>query len=544
MTPITDKIATLWPEITLLAGACVCMLIGLSPSAWLRKLPAWIAAGSLLVAGTILCYSPTAESTALPLAIPTSLAPFVKLAILGVGLLLLLVTSGVPEGLQQTRDAEAHKAQGKPFEPGNTLRGEFFAFFLLSLTGAMLCAAAEDLVWLFLALELTSLPTYVMVATTRDRADAQEAAVKYFFLGALAAAVFLYGFTLIYGATGSTQYHEIYAYLAHQTATGGGISPLFIVGMVLAIIGVSFKIAAVPMHFYTADVYQGAAAPVTAFLAFVPKMAGFVSLLGLLGLTAALDVQHRQPVIWLLWTMAVLTMTVGNVLGLLQTNVKRVLAYSSIAHTGYMLVGLIVVVTASNTALTDAQQPLGNGTAALVFYLIAYGLATLGAFAVLGSVTSRSEEAQTFDDIAGLGRQNPLLGVIMIISILSLVGLPPLVGFLGKIYLFGSAIQHGYVWLVVIAVLNSAVSAVYYLRIASACYFSQPNPQTHTEVQPARRLGAALAALAALVLGIAGGRLVDATHYATKNDTAAPPQTSANTQTQSNPDWADTTVKW
>ena len=525
-TPIIDKIATLWPEITLLAGACVCMLIGLSPSAQLRKLPAWIAASSLLIAGAILCYNPAAEGEILPLTLPTSLAPFVKLAIVGVGLLLLLVTSGVPEGLQQTRDVEAHKAQGKPFEPGNTLRGEFFAFFLLSLTGAMLCAAAEDLVWLFLALELTSLPTYVMVAITRDRAQAQEAAVKYFFLGALAAAVFLYGFTLIYGATGSTQYSEIYAYLAHQTATGGGISPLFIVGMALAIIGVSFKIAAVPMHFYTADVYQGAAAPVTAFLAFVPKIAGFVSLLGLLGLTGALDAQHRQPVMWLLWTMAVLTMTIGNVLGLLQTNVKRVLAYSSIAHTGYMLVGLIVVLAASDADLTDTQ-PIGNGAAALVFYLIAYGLATLGAFAVLGSVTYRGEEAQTFDDIAGLGRQNPLLGAIMILSILSLVGLPPLVGFLGKIYLFGSAIQHGYVWLVVIAVLNSAVSAVYYLRIISACYFSPPNTQTHADVQPARCFGAALAALAALVLGIAGNRLVNATH----NATISPPQTTADAQT-------------
>jgi len=530
MTPTLDKIVTLWPEITLLTGACVCMLIGLSPSARLRQLPAWIAASSLLIAGTILCHDPSTKFDILPLALPTSLAPFVKLAIVGIGLLLLLVTSGVPEGLKQTRDTEAHKALGKPFEPGNTMRGEFFAFFLLSLTGAMLCAAAQDLVWLFLALELTSLPTYVMVATTRDRAQAQEAAVKYFFLGAMAAAVFLYGFTLIYGATGSTQYSEIIAYLAHQTATGGGISPLFIVGMALAIIGVSFKIAAVPMHFYTADVYQGAATPVTAFLAFVPKIAGFVSLLGLLGLTTALDAPHRQPVVWLLWTMAVLTMTVGNVLGLLQTNVKRVLAYSSIAHTGYMLVGLIVVMAASNAAIVDAQQPIGNGAAALVFYLIAYGLATLGAFAVLGSVTCRGEEAQTFDDIAGLGRQNPLLGVIMLVSVLSLVGLPPLVGFLGKIYLFGSAIQHGYVWLVVIAVLNSAVSAVYYLRIISACYFSPPNPQTHTDIQPARRLGAALAALAALVLGVAGNRLVNATHNATQN-TAALQQSSVNAHT-------------
>lgn len=520
MTPIIDKIATLWPEITLLTGACICMLIGLSPSAQVRQLPAWVAASSLWIAGVILCHDPSIKFEILPLSLPTDLVSFVKLAIVGVGLLLLLVTSGVPESLKQTRDAEAYHAHGQPFEPANLLRGEFFAFFLLSLTGAMLCAAAEDLVWLFLALELTSLPTYVMVATTRDRAQAQEAAVKYFFLGALAAAVFLYGFTLIYGATGSTQYQEIYDYLARQNATAqttllSGVSPLFMVGMVLAIVGVSFKIAAVPMHFYTADVYQGAAAPITAFLAFVPKVAGFVSLLGLLGLTTALGDEQRQPIMWLLWVMAVLTMTIGNVLGLLQTNVKRVLAYSSIAHTGYMLVGLIVVMAASNTATVDPNQPIGNGVAALVFYLITYGLATLGAFAVLGSVTYRGEEAQTFDDIAGLGRQNPLLGAIMLVSILSLIGLPPLVGFLGKIYLFGSAIQHGYLWLVVIAVLNSAVSAVYYLRIASACYFGKPNTHTHVAIQPARRFGAALAALAVLVLGIAGGRLVDAAHIAT-----------------------------
>ena len=205
-------------------------------------------------------------------------------------------------------------------------------------------------------------------------------------------------------------------------------------GLILAVVGVSFKIAAVPMHFYVADVYQGAAAPVTAMLAFVPKTAGFVALIGLLGLIAPLSGDQREPITWLLWGMAVLSMTVGNVLGLLQSNVKRVLAYSSVAHTGYMLVGLVAAQAAY------AQRPssllegytLSDGTAALLFYLVAYSLATLGAFAVLGCITRDGDEAQTFDDIAGLRRRHPTLGVVMLVSVLSLIGLPPLVGFWGR----------------------------------------------------------------------------------------------------------------
>lgn len=495
MNPMIEKLAGLWPEITLLSAACICMLLGLAPSAATRRLTAWIT-GLALALAAYLVVRTNGELAGLTV--------YVKLAVCFVGLILLLLAAAVPDQLELSRHAESGREK---FDPANVMRGEFYAFFLLSLTGVMLCAGASDLVWLFLALELTSLPTYVMVATARDRIEAQEAGVKYFFLGAMAAAIFLYGFTLIYGATGQTEFAAIRAAV---TSGGGHMSPLLLTGLVLAIVGIAFKIAAVPMHFYVADVYQGATTPVTAFLAFVPKTAGFVSIILLLSLVP----QPLPPVIsWLLWGMAAATMTVGNVLGLLQTNVKRVLAYSSIAHTGYMLVGLLALTPFSDDAL-------GNGTAAVLFYLIAYGLATIGAFAVLGSLQTAGQEAQEYDDIAGLARRHPALAGIMLVCVLSLIGLPPMVGFLGKIYLFGSAIAHSgghpeYIWLVVLAVLNSAVSAVYYLRIAAACFFGETAPQTSALPGTARPLGAAIAAVAAITLGVAGGSIVNAARNAT-----------------------------
>lgn len=506
---MVDKIAEIWPEITLLTGAVACLLVGLSPEVAIRRMTVWIAAISLIVAGVFVCAGISATQSV------TGVAPFIKLAVVVIGLILLMVAAAVPDQLKMTRDAEAGR---EPFDAGLVMRGEFFAFFLFSLTGVMLTAGASDLVWLFLALELTSLPTYVMVATSRDRAEAQESGVKYFFLGAMAAAVFLYGFTLIYGATGQTDFALIRESVFAQLNEQGSLPPLFILGLVLSLVGVAFKIAAVPMHFYAADVYQGATTAVTAFLAFVPKTAGFVAMIALLSLVPA---ELESPAITaLLWIMAVLTMTVGNVLGLIQNNVKRVLAYSSIAHSGYMLVGLLALHGSGGEAI-------GSGLAAILFYLVAYGLATIGAFAVLGSLQVRGEEAETYEDISGLVRSRPALAALMLLSVLSLIGLPPMVGFLGKIYLFGSAIQHGHTTLVVIAVLNSAISAVYYLRIASACFFGEPSGQVTSVPGVARPIAAAIASIAAVVLGFAGGRLVDAARdaavYEDRNVTASAP---------------------
>lgn len=508
-TEIIEKVAGLWPEIVMLIGATACLFIGLSKGKGPRRSTPWIAALTLALAALVVCKRGDAGDGAAVLA---GMASYIKMAVAGVGLILLMVAAGVPNRLRQTLDAEA----AREFEPGDVMTGEFYAFFLLSLTGVMLTAGAGDLVWLFLALELTSLPTYVMVATSRDRIEAQESAIKYFFLGALSAAIFLYGFALIYGATGSTEFAEITRIAQEQIAANNNNVPgLLLMGMVLSVVGVCFKIAAVPMHFYAADVYEGAATPVTAFLAFVPKTAGAVALILLLSLVGWDPLP--APIASLIWLIAALTMTVGNVLGLLQNNVKRVLAYSSVAHSGYILVGLL----AGPAVNQAAGGALGDGIAAVLFYLVAYGLGTIASFAVLGCLRAGDREAQTYQHISGMHKNHPFLAALMLISVLSLVGLPPLVGFLGKVYLIGSAYGAGFVGLVIILVLNSAISAAYYLRIASACYFGEPDETVHAAGLFGRSAGALIAATLAIVLGIMGNGLVNASRNATAPTTQA-----------------------
>lgn len=473
-----EKIQLIKPEIVLLITACVCLLLGLASQASTRRLASWAAGIGILIAGAFTYVSAQDGGVAF--------ADYVKFLLLIVGLLVVVSSASLPDRLSLTADVESGKAA---FDPALVIRGEFFAFILFALVGAMLCAGASDLVWLFLALELSSLPTYVLVATAKDRAESQEAGVKYFFLGALAAAVFLYGFTLIYGATGETDFARIHI-AAHAQFMQGTLSPLLITGIALSVIGIAFKIAAFPMHFYAADVYQGAPTPITGFLATVPKIAGFVSIILVLSL-----VRGFQPVAItdLLIVMAVLTMTIGNVLGILQRqNVKRVLAYSSIAHSGYMLVGLVPLMTADS---------LGDGVAAVLFYLVVYAAGTIAAFAVLGTLQSRGEEVQTFEDLGGLVKRRPLQAWIMLIAMLSLIGLPPLAGFVGKLFLFWNAFNASYTWLVVVALINSAISTAYYLRIGAACFFGEPatDVETHKCTTGANFAGAA-AALLSIVL--------------------------------------------
>ena len=524
---ILEKLATLWPEIIMISGACICMVVGLSPKQAVRRSVVWITGLALAVAGLLLVAPHfgwwAGETSGGAAGLATAM--FVRLSVILLGLLLWLTSWGVPDLLPATQVAEAAAAQGRPFNPSMVCRGEYFAFFLFSLTGAMLCASANDLVWLFLALELTSLPTYIMVATGRNHMAAQEAGLKYFFLGALSVAIFLYGFSLVYGATGttvivSTQLQPV-SIAGYVAGLQGEFPPLLATGLLLSLVGLAFKIAAFPMHFYVADVYQGAATPVTALLAFVPKMAGFVSIMLLL---SVIGWPLPAPVMWVLWIMAAVTMTVGNVLGLLQNNVKRVLAYSSIAHSGYLLVGIVA-------GPTTSAGTLGQGLAAVLFYIVVYGLATIGAFSVLGCLRVNGEEAQTYDEISGLSRRYPGLALLMLISILSLIGLPPLAGFVGKVYLFGSAISGSFIGLMVVAAINTAVSAVYYLRIIGACYFGESRIKIELVATRTGRLSAGLAAIAVLVLGFRGGWLVEATHEATRSvsvvDVDTQPQVAA-----------------
>lgn len=465
---MVEKLRYIVPEIVLFAATCVVMVVGLSPAPAIRRLCAPIAIVALLAAGAAALIAPASPTSLLP-----ALMPFAKALIAAVGVLLVMLITGTVD-----RDYESAIERGGTWDGIRSTRGEFYSFVLFSLTGLMLCASADDLIWIFLALELVSLPTYVMVSISTAGTRSQEAGIKYFFLGALGAAFFLYGFALLYGATGTTLLFGdgvtpgIAQVLAQQTAQQGSTPVLAVLGMVIAVVGVSFKIAAVPMHFYTADVYEGASSSVSAFLAFVPKAAGIIVLI-LLAASMGWATEGGslpEPIRAVLWVMAVMTMTVGNVLALLQRNIKRVLAYSSIAHSGYMLVGLIA-------GPGDAGAPLSqNGVAATLFYLLCYGFMNLGAFAVLACLERRSaggvrEEIETFEDLRGLCASRPLLGWTMVLCSLSLLGLPPLLGFWGKLYLFTSAISAGELALVVIMGFNSAIAAYYYLRLAFTCYF-------------------------------------------------------------------------
>jgi NADH-quinone oxidoreductase subunit N len=455
---VIEKIQTLWPEITLFAATCVVLVVGLSSSLSIRKLCGPLSIVALLIAGVLAWNTPEAAGS-LP-----NMAKWGKLITAGVGILLIVLMQGVPD-----RKLEADVAAGRAkYNAIGTVRAEYYAFTLFSLMGLMLCAGADNLIMLFLALELTSLPTYVMVALSTNREKSMEASVKYFFLGALGAAIFLFGFTFIYGGTGTVDTQQI-AKILHGQLASGGINPIAMAGLVMTVLGLCFKIAAVPMHAYTADVYQGAASPVAAMLAFVPKSAGFFALITILscagwGIDGAGTLP--SPLAELLTVIAILTMTVGNVLALLQSSVKRILAYSSIAHSGYMLVGLIA---GPGKPAGDGSM-LNSGLGAVMLYLLVYGITNVGSFAVLGALEKpgadgQPEEADDLADIRGLRARHSLLAWVMAISALGLMGFPPLMGFLAKLPLFTSGIAAGQILLVIILGINSAIAAFYYLRL-------------------------------------------------------------------------------
>jgi NADH-quinone oxidoreductase subunit N len=461
---MTVKLWFLIPEFILFGAAVVVSVMGLSRSRVLRDASPFIAIAALLAGAvaTPIVYADEERLANAGLLLPF-VGQYVKIVVCAVGALIALLSIGMVD-----RGLEAAFESGRaPFDPIRVTRGEYWSFFLLSLIGIMLISTANDLIWLFLALELTSLPTYVMVATARSRRASSEAAIKYFFLGAMAAAMFLFGFAFVYGATGTIILTEIRNVFAFQLAFHeDGISALGTIGMILALLGVCFKIAAAPMHFYAADVYQGAPGPVTAFLAFAPKSAGIITFILLLSTIvtsagAGDALAYPSTITAALFMISVLTMTLGNVLAMLQRSIKRILAYSSIAHSGYMLIGVIA-------------GP-GAGFDAALFYILAYGVMNTAAFAVLAALERQGEEIDSLDDLAGLGRRHPGMAAVMALASLSLLGFPPLLGFVGKFYLFAAGIEAGQVALVVIACLNSAISAWYYLKLAGLPILAPPS---------------------------------------------------------------------
>jgi len=476
------------PEAILMVGVVITAITGLMRSVSIRQSTPAVAAVFVIASGvaSVFVFSPEHLDTTTFLM--PALGRWVGVITSAVGLVLILNSVG-----QVDRRLEKAVAAGRlRFDPLRASGGEYYAFMLLSLAGLMLICTANDLIWLFLALELTSLPTYVLVAMSRTNKLAQEAAMKYFFLGAMSAAIFLYGFALLYAATGTIEFDQMRRAFQSQTADGG-LGALAIAGLLLSLFGIGFKLAAAPLHLYAADVYEGASAPVTAFLGFVPKAAGVLAIMMLLVATGLSELSNSlpYPIMIMLWVVAVLTMTLGNIGALLQRSIKRMLAYSSIAHSGYLMIGIIA-------------GP-GIGYTAVLFYLLAYGIGNTAAFSVLSALERRGEELTTLEDLAGLRKRHPLMAAVLAISSGSLLGFPPLLGFWGKLMLFIAGIQTGQIVLVIIAAVNSAISGWYYLKLVAVPVMATPTARSESvERGPSNwpRVAGVIMVVATLVLPI------------------------------------------
>ncbi len=391
-------------------------------------------------------------------------ATFFRVVVIGVGLLAVLSSVGY-------------------LRRENSRGGEFYALILFSIVGQSILASANELIMIFIGLEISSIASYVLAGYLRDDARNNESALKYFLLGSFATAFLLYGVAWIYGSTGSTNLVVI-----RRTLLAGS-EPVALAGVAAALIfiGFAFKVSAVPFQSWAPDVYQGAPAPVSAFLSTGPKAAAFAVLLRVfMGAFGPIS-STWMP---LVWGVALATMTVGNFAAILQSNIKRLLGYSSIAHAGYVL----VAVTANSEI----------GSAAAMFYLAAYALTNIGAFAVVAYVSRKGEKYVRVDDFAGLAQRQPGMAAMLAIFLLSLIGVPLTGGFFGKFYIFKAALDAHLVWLTVLGLLNSAVAAYYYLRVLVVMYFKEPGEPVE-DIPPAGaalRIAVYASALGTLLLGI------------------------------------------
>jgi NADH-quinone oxidoreductase subunit N len=519
VTALTDFFPHLLPEAVLGVAACVLFLGG----TWRRNRHLWGMAAllALAVAALFLWQWPTrtfstpdagrANLYAGPLLFDHLSLLVRGLALAGGAVLVLVSWDDVPD--DQAAD--------------------YHACILLMVAGIGLTAAANELVTLFVSLELTSIPTYVLLYLPRVDRQAQEAAMKYFLLSIFSSALLLFGFSYLYGLAGTTNLPAMAQALGDARDAQRVLPGAALVALVMVVAGLGFRITAVPFHFYAPDVYQGTTTPAAALLAFVPKVAGFAALVRVLGLvlpevvqtprvaveslfSAAQPLGTQMPV--LLWIVAAVTMSLGNLLALLQDNVKRLLAYSSVAHAGYMLIGLAVApwLTAGTSA------PVG-GVEAVLFYLVTYAAMTVGAFALLASLSTPERPAETVDDLAGLARSHPGVALLMVLFLFSLIGIPFTAGFYGKLWIFLGALgvppaeadQHRlFVWLAVIGVINAAIGAWYYLRIAAVMYLREPlHPLPQPKTVPLR-LAVLVCAVVTLGIGIYPTPLVRAVQAA------------------------------
>jgi NADH-quinone oxidoreductase subunit N len=471
---LTENLQLLGPEMILGLAACV-LFVGTSFRAS-RRLWGSVALVALALAGLTLCLTLPASMTRKPAEVFASpllfdgLAILIKAVALAAGIVLVLLS------WDEVPDRQA---------------GEYHGCLLIIVAGLCLTGAANEMVTLFLALELTSIPTYVVLYLPRHDSASQEAALKYFLLSVFSSALLLLGFSYLYGLSGTTNLAVLMEAFTHTRQHGSvgaaaNLPVLAQVALIVVVAGLGFKITAVPFHFYAPDVYQGAPTSGAALLAFVPKVAGFTALLRVLGFVLPTSVLHEpgaligralsDQVPILLWILAAVTMFMGNLLALLQSNIKRMLAYSSVAHAGYMLVGLAAAPYLSDEAVARPGGALPpGGVEATLFYLVAYGAMTIGAFAVITYLSTPQRPVETVDDLAGLSRSHPGVALLMLVFLFSLIGIPLTGGFTGKFMLFmnAMAVPHHEALFVVLALLlalNAAVGGWYYLRIVAVMY--------------------------------------------------------------------------
>jgi NADH-quinone oxidoreductase subunit N len=486
------------PEIILVGVACLLLTVGLlSRSRTLALLLAVVGVVGAAAASVVFdsADSTLGESVRGPLGayypiLPGAFASYVRWLVLGVGFLLVWLS---------TKEAQSEVA------------ADYSACLLIALAGTSLVARANDLVVLYLALEMISVPTYVLLYLGHRGQAGQEAATKYFLLSVLSSAILLFGLSYLFGLAGSTNITAItHALTIANKAT---ISPMAAIAIVLTIAGLCFRITAVPFHYYAPDVYQGGPTSVVAQLAVMPKIAGLVALTRLLGMTnlpsVDLPFANETQIPLLLAILALVTMTLGNVMALLQDNIKRVLAYSGIAHAGYMLLGVVTLSAYAPAELGLAPRYF-NGLDAMLFYLVGYVLMTLGLFAVLAHISTNEHSAESLDDLAGLYQSHPVATMVLFVSVLSLIGIPLTAGFNGKLFLFiglydspeTSGLGSWYKTMTMIAAINAAIGAVYYLRILGVVFLRSPLRPVERTGLSGPMVAGVLCALGTLFVGI------------------------------------------
>ena len=359
--------------------------------------------------------------------------------------------------------------------------GEYYAFILFSVVGMMVMVSAGDLITLFLGIELMSLCFYVLVGLKRDDNRSVEASFKYFLLGSFTAAIFLFGISFLYGAAGT----ETISGLAGFISNPGTLKPMVMVGMILTLVGFTFKVSAVPFHMWTPDVYEGAPTVVTGFMATAGKIAAFAVFLRVFWVAFSGN-RHDWDILIIL--VSILSMAVGNIVAIMQTNLKRMLAYSSIGHAGYALMALIL--------------PNRESLFALLFYVLAYMFMTVGAFGVILMMRKKGVEGEEIEDFVGLSKRHPIAALVMLIFMFSLAGIPPFGGFLAKFYIFFAVVHAGYTWLAVVGIIFAAIGAYYYLKVVMAMYMKEPNGSVVFHSSLMGRIALALTAGTTVILGV------------------------------------------